>query len=178
MQTEKRLLRNAFHTQLLLVWYAFLALAVSIIKLKAGKQDDTDVTWVVFSVLVFGMSLFVSGLKFKERAAAVKRCYETLHGLYSNALGEKASTDEVQREYNLILDMCENHSQYDYFWAVCTEYLTSANKQQKKFDLTKLPTLYIYVYAVVHASIRFLIFLILYALPIVLIAVLEYRWAP
>jgi len=57
IQTEKRLLSNALQSQVLLLWYSFSGVAVSIYYLKAtaSNQDLAGVAWVVYSVLVLSI---------------------------------------------------------------------------------------------------------------------------
>ena len=176
--SEKRLLVNSFNTQVLLLWYSFCGVAVSIYHLNSanGVSDVRGVTWVVFSVLIFGISGFINGLSFKERATLIKECYETLHGLYRRSVLDESDQSEIQKEYELVLGVCENHSDYDFFSAVCIEHWTHSNPTDPQFGLSIHPTTYMYAYVFTHRAFRVLLFLIFYLLPVALLGILELRF--
>tara|TARA_Y100001933_G_scaffold226684_1_gene240843 strand:+ start:329 stop:1006 length:678 start_codon:yes stop_codon:yes gene_type:complete len=92
IQTEKRLLSNSFQAQILLLWYSFFSVFAAIYYLQVERPDAlVNVGWIAFSILTLTVSGFINGLSFKERAALVKECYETLNGIYIQArIVEKA----------------------------------------------------------------------------------------
>ena len=80
IEAEKRLLMYSFQSQVLLLWYSFSGVAASIYHLKNGTSSEE--MWVIYSVLTLCISVFISGLSFKERAALIKDSYEALNTLY------------------------------------------------------------------------------------------------
>lgn len=180
IQTEKRLLANAFQSQILLLWYSFASVAASIFYLKV---DDTDhlagVSWVVFSVLVLCISGFINGLSFKERAGLVKECYETLNGLYQRARPNDADIDALAQEYEQVLGVCENHTDDDHYRALCETYLTHPDPRGLKEStepedcLSQLPTWYHWVCVFWSVVKRWAMLITLYLLPIGIYFALE-----
>ena len=139
IQAEKRLLSNAFQSQVLLLWYSFSGVASAVYYLKEGMAIDnpeiTGIAWVVFSVLVLCISGFINGLSFKERAGLIKECYETLNGLYQKSRSQNSDVSKLGAEYDQILGVCENHSDRDYYMALCIEHLTKPGKGDKETGL-------------------------------------------
>lgn len=180
IQTEKRLLANAFQSQLLLLWYSFFGVLASIYYLKFYEAIDTDLTgvsWVSYSVLVLVMSGFITGLSFKERASLVKECYETLQQLYQEAKQDNAQTQEIAEKYQEVLGLCENHTEIDYYHALCIEHITNTSLKDEKTGIKKgldrRPSAYHWLSLIIWKAKCSLLFAILYLLPISLFVLLE-----
>lgn len=182
IQAEKRLLSNAFQSQLLLLWYTFFGVAVSIYYLKLSDNNDlAGVTWVIYSVLCLSISGFIAGLSFKERAALIKESYETLQVLYlkANSIKESNESSEVcvnshdksllANEYSSVMGLCENHTDFDYYKALCIEYLTA----QDKTKLDRAPVTYHWVSLGFWMVRRYTMLLAFYLLPLVIFIGLE-----
>jgi hypothetical protein len=176
IQAEKRLLSNAFQSQVLLLWYSFSSVASAVYYLKAVGATNTSeisgIAWVVFSVLVLCISGFINGLSFKERAGLIKECYETLNGLYQKSKTENLDVSKLVGEYDQILGVCENHSDRDYYLALCIEHVTKTGKTDKatglKEGLDRCPTWYHWLTLGYWGARRLLMFAILYALPVMI----------
>lgn len=189
IQTEKRLLSNAFQSQLILLWYSFFSVAISIYSLTNSQDSKNSVLWVVYSVLVLCISGFINGLSFKERASLVKECYESLNSLIHSANRDGANQAEIAREYESRLNACENHTDVDFALALCQEYWASSKRTRKsskeyhsKTDqqppspgiLTRIPTSHHWFLATSYLLKRTLMLLSLYSLPIFLQLALSY----
>jgi hypothetical protein len=173
IQTEKRLLSNAFQAQLILLWYSSFAVFVSVYYLKFNTNNEySGVAWVIFSVMVLMISSFTSGLGFKERAALIKECYETLSGIYHRANSNPPS-ENIENEYEQVLSVCENHTDRDFHTAICLEYWSHPNPNASPGGLTKKPTRYIWFMFVLYWLSQILFSVLMYSLPIVIFAVLE-----
>ena len=173
IQTEKRLLFNAFQSQIILLWYSLFAVFVSVYYLKFNTTSEySGVAWVVFSVMVLIISSFTSGLSFKERAALIKECYETLSGIYQKASNTSTDTT-IENEYEQVLSVCENHTDKDFYMAICLEYLSHPNPNAKTGGLTKKPTRYIWFMFGLYWLSKVIFLLFMYCLPIIIFAVLE-----
>lgn len=172
IQTEKRLLSNAFQAQLLLLWYSFCSVSASVYYLKFNPESEyAGIAWVVFSVLIMSISGFINGLSFKERATLLKECYETLNGLYQKAkLEHNSKLDEISKEYEHVLNMCENHTDRDYFIALCESHLTSEKPNE---ELDRHPTKYVWLLFIMYHITRATVLGALYALPVVLFLMVE-----
>jgi len=183
IQTEKRLLKNAFHANLLLLWYSFCSAASAIYYLNFNSNATTSalagVVWTIFSVLVLCVAGFINGLTFKERAGLAKVCYESLNKLYKRSKAETSDSNlhYQSAEYEQILSVCENHTDHDYYLALFIEHVTNSSKPDPvtrlKQGLDRRPTWYHWVYLTKSYLLYFLLLLFLYLLPIILFLALE-----
>ncbi len=182
IQTEKRLLSNTFHSEILLVWYSFFGVGVSIYYLSldsnAPSQELVGVTWIVYSVLILCLSGFIKGQSFKERASLVKECYETLRCLYQRAKFDESDIAKLSTEYDQILGVCENHTDTDYYLALCVEHLTTPGKVEQetgfKKNLDRCPTPYHWGCFILGFMRRLTMQAFFYLLPIIIFIALEY----
>jgi hypothetical protein len=186
IQAEKRLLSNAFQSQLLLLWYSFFGVAVSIFYLKftpsPGQEDLAGISWIVYSVLVLSISGFIAGLSFKERSGLIKESYETLNTFYHKANENDADIEQISAEYEQIMGLCENHTDYDYYLALCLEHVTctipvdpetglkqKVDSNGKLKGLDRCPTWYHWVSITWWLSKRYVLLTLLYLLPVLLL---------
>jgi len=168
IQTEKRLLANDFQAQLILLWYAFFSVAVSIYYLtQKSNSVIAPGVWVILSVFSLIASSYISALNFKSRAALVKECYERLDILYSLASSPDLKPDEIQAQYNDVLGLCENHIDLDYRTARCELYFSGKTDFIPKFSKYDL---FIWTY---KKFCRLALLLIIYTSPAVLFSYLE-----
>lgn len=175
IQTEKRLLSNAHHAQLLLLWYSFVSVAGSIYYLQFNSQSEySGIAWVMFSVLVLCISGFINGLSYKERAAVVKESYESLNGLYRKAKLASADEESIADEYQQILNLCENHADIDYQISLCYTYLSHECPNNAKVGLDRKPTPFIWLVVLKWLVLRFVLVFILYVLPILIFFGMEF----
>lgn len=175
IHTEKRLLANDFQSQVILLWYSFFGVSVSIYYLgfESGASEQLkSVSWVVYSVLVLVMSGFVNGLSLRSRAALIKDCYESLDQLYYKSLSD-GDQDHVFEEYQKILSLCENHTDDDFNRAVCESFLLHKTPYCKENGLSILPTRYHWFTLGWSIFKRFSFLSIIYLLPVFLFIALE-----
>jgi hypothetical protein len=171
IHAEKRLLRNAFQAQVILLWYSFAAVAASVYYLQfdSSNQEMAGIAWLVYSVLILSVSGFIQGLSFKERAALIKSCYEALNVVENAAREDGANIAELSVAYEQVLNSCENHRERDYFAALCEESLISQNPD----DLTKKPTKYVWLQYALNGLKRSVMLGVFYFMPILLFYILE-----
>lgn len=181
IQAEKRLLSNAFQSQVLLLWYSFSGVASAVYYLKKASPcsaaEISGIAWVVFSVLVLCISGFINGLSFKERAGLIKECYEALNGLYQKSKNQNPDVSKFGADYDQILRVCGNHSGRDYYLALCIEHVTKPGKVDKdtglKKDLDRCPTWYHWLTLGYWFVRRLIMLSLLYALPVLIFISLE-----
>lgn len=169
IQTEGRLLSNERQSQLLLLWYAFFSVSVSVYYLKFNSSSEyASFVWVVLSVFSLCISGYVSTQNFKGRAGLIKECYEELGLLHEESKG--ASEDMVvRRRYNEILGLCENHEDIDYRVTRCRMHLSGAR------DLDPCVGPYDYFCAIFYFLKRLSFLLVLYFLPLFIFLFLEWK---
>ena len=118
IQSEKRLLTNHTHSQLLLIYYSLWGVGFSIIAIKYDKflGDDTSILVAIFSVIILVASLVVTNFSFKERSNQFKDNYVKLQELYNNSkknTNEVEELKEIEKEYYKALKSVENHLNID-----------------------------------------------------------------
>ncbi|MDT7536077.1 SLATT domain-containing protein [Sphingobium sp. SA2] len=111
MTTEARLRLTGKVSHLLLSWYSFWIIAISVIELS-GKYTfaNSQVVVTAMSVLIFGLSLFIYGERYDDKANQFRNCYLDLQELYESSLDENAKMEQ----YAKILRIYENQSDRDY----------------------------------------------------------------
>lgn len=170
IRTEKRLLSNAFHAQLLLFLYSFFSVYASVYYLIYPQDKYAQFIWCIYAILLFGLSCLNLSLNYKERAALVKQCYLELGALYNNSKG--LSDEELSEKYSQILALCENHSDFDFNLAVMLESLkcsTSIQSDSKKFTtqyLTNTPNMKVIILLIKDWAWRYSYLILSYSVPI------------
>ena len=118
---EKRLRFNDMHSQIILIWYSFSSVAISIYYLGDTKQPIfISKIWIIFSVLVLTASIMINSFSFKERARNLKENYQKLDDLYNNYYFLKKS--QRLKAYTDLIVACENHERIDHIKAKVIRY--------------------------------------------------------
>lgn len=133
IRTERRLLSNAFHSQIILLWYSFYSVAISIYYFGAAQDAISSKSWLIYSVLVLVVSVYINGFSYKERAALIKENYERLKTLMTHAKqieSKNGDLTQVAFSYEKALKACENHRQEDYLEALYEVYESSEDKSK------------------------------------------------
>lgn len=184
IQTEKRLLSNAFQSQVILLWYSFFSVVVSLYTLKSPQSGLEGITWVCYAVLVLCISGFINGLSFKERASLVKECYESLNSIMHQASQIGADITRIANNYETRLNACENHTDRDFAIALCQEYWASSERVRSisrsyhcngstleelpKEALSRIPTSHHWFLSVTYFFYRACMLLFFYLLPVLI----------
>lgn len=124
IRAEDRLRKNDFLTQLLVNYYTLIVVGLSIWTLYDSSHAQLiSVLLIIASVLLFGLSIFLTSRDFRGRSLAFKDCYIKLDELYNETELLKAISvnlspqkiNELQKKYNDIIYSVENHTSIDYF---------------------------------------------------------------
>lgn len=165
IEASERLLRNDFHSHIIINLYATFVLIISIYDLYSTKID-LSLLAVIGSILVLITSIFISSKNFKERSNYLKTCYIKLDKLQSkiNYLSEqekKSKMLEISEEYNDILLNSENHLHVDF-----TKIKLSIPKQnrEKSTQISAEEWISFCIYLILRIS----YFTILYFLPAII----------
>lgn len=124
IHAEKRLLRNEFHSQLLMMFYSVysIALSVTLLKYKPISDDAGNVFGIILSITLFGLSFHLNARGFPARAQRFKENYthlQDLHGRLELALSQtdpvalQKAIEDVQRDYGAAIASSENHTTTD-----------------------------------------------------------------
>lgn len=122
--SEKRLLRNELHSQLLLMFYAVYSIALSAtqLKYKLISDDAAAVFGIILSVVLFGLTFHMSSRGFPARAQRFKENYTHLQELLGRLEVAECQADSsklqkaieyVQGEYRTAIANSENHTTMD-----------------------------------------------------------------
>jgi hypothetical protein len=126
---EVRLRNNDLHSQVLLVWYAVLSTAGSIVAIRHEKflGPDTDISMAVLSVGLLAISMVVASRDFKGRALMMRANHLALKTLFDELNAGTVPAIEKPPRYAKLLQECENHTSYDdpYFRVLNITRLTS-----------------------------------------------------
>lgn len=159
IRAHKRLEWLNFHSQLLLVWYAILSTTLGVLTLRRSTLlgPDTDVMATILSVALLGVSLAVTNRDFRVRAMLMRSNYLKLQSLHRELPVDSEPTTEQANKYDELLAESENHREIDDRIArVFAQGLTS-----------RTPTAFEGFYAFVWLTVRFVITLGLYVLPLI-----------
>jgi len=167
IKAEKRLLFNDLSSQLVLLWYSIFTVSVSILELKSPSTNGYfAVTMVSLSVLILCASMFIGNRNFKERAMLLKNCYELLSEVEIKTKQDNANIIDINKEYQNILNVSENHSDIDFKYALVSEYLNNHKPHDK---LTRLPTTFNFIEVIIFKIFNFLKLAVFFILPIITI---------
>ncbi|WP_186130427.1 SLATT domain-containing protein [Burkholderia gladioli] len=161
IRTHERLARNDFHSQTLLVWYAFSGAVLGIVAVRFPQVlgKNTDIISAVFSVALLAVSMLVTGRDFRGRSLEMQRNYLALQALYNKAKSTPPaiSDDDLRLEYEHLLDSAENHTGID---DICARVFGAG-------ELTsRIPTRREEAQACGYMALRFFVLFLFYCLPI------------
>lgn len=111
--SERRYKRYAIISHLALSWYAFLSIVFSIYQDRFAQSlgvVGASQAALVMSVLTFGLSLVIYGLRFDDLARIHRECYITMQKLYQSHVSDDAKLES----YGNLLEHYPNHSDSDY----------------------------------------------------------------
>jgi hypothetical protein len=170
MEAEERLNKYNFLSNLLVNYYTFFVLAFSIWTLIS---EDTDISLltVIASVGLFGVSLFLSYVGFREKAIQFKDSYQRLDELDIDvkSLLRKSNTITVEelinilnsyeKKYNEIISKTDNHSSIDYQKLAISRKLDGYKDLRLNYYLTSLGVNLFILFLFVSPILLFLYFL-------------------
>jgi hypothetical protein len=111
MTTEARLRKTALTFHLLLSWYSLCLIVLSVIDVSRRFEiESANIISACVSVAIFGLSLFIYGERYSERADEFKNCYLKLKSLYESS----THIEDKMIRYAGILAQYDNQSDEDY----------------------------------------------------------------
>ena len=152
------------------------------------SEDESQlatVAWLALSILALTASLFVTTLRFSERASLLKECYETLQELQERYQNDEVDETYVISEYKRIRGLSENHTESDFINAVCSTTLLAtpqndhsklARSQQDSdvSDSSKRPPKYMWLLFWLDKLRKLIVVAALYSLPVLLFVCIEF----
>lgn len=139
---ELRLKNNDLHSQILLVWYAIVSSAASIVALRYEKfaGPDTDIYTAILSVGLLSISLLVASRDYRGRALQMRANHIALKKFHDELKLGIIDPKQKPEIYAKLLLECENHTSYDdrYFRVFNRSGLTSRQPTSGDWALTLL----------------------------------------
>lgn len=126
INTSDRLVFTNKVTQFLINYYTLVILSISIWSLNTTDNTHFSLFTVIASLFLFGITVGVNSLNYRERIIYLKNCYIKLDDLYADLeilLSElpfiekqegKRRFIEIRNEYSKVLESVENHNAYDF----------------------------------------------------------------
>lgn len=139
MEAESRFNRYDNFSKFLITYYSAFILILSLYDI-INTTVEYNISIVSASMLILIVSLIITSMRFKERSLAHKQCYIKLDELQQE-IAKNENDDQIESEvfkkYNDVLNLTENHSEYDYFKVKYydkskEEYLTISRKELLK----------------------------------------------
>ncbi|QOX64227.1 SLATT domain-containing protein [Anoxybacterium hadale] len=131
--------RYKFLDQLLLAintYYSAFLIILSVIFLLNSNPIGIGIMLISLSILTFTFNAICMSLQFKDRYYSFKANYIELGALYNelklidcDADNSRSIFEEITKKYDLLLNMCENHTTYDYYKFLINDH----NALDKKF---------------------------------------------
>ena len=120
---EKRLLKKAVLSQILMIVYSALLVFFSISNL-ISENKSFDMLSIFGSIAVLLASVLLASQRYTERSMAMRNCYIQLDVLCTKVIQFEKNNDtdmllNCESEYSSILANIENHTDYDY---LCLRY--------------------------------------------------------
>lgn len=174
--SEKRLLRNELHSQLLLMLYAVYSITLSVtqLKYKPIPDDAAAVLGIILSVILFGLTFHMSSRGFSARAQRFKENYTHLQDLLGRLEVAECQSDSTQ------LQKAIEHAQVEYRTAIANnENHTTMDDRCARFPYGKkgtsrMLTSWDYTCILVYSLGRYLSLGLLYASPVVIYCYMLY----
>lgn len=160
IRTQVRLAKNDFHSQALLVWYAFCGAVLAILTIRYPEVlgKNTDILAAVLSTSLLVVSLMVTGRDFRGRSIDMLRNYLELQSLYRQAEQNPPpfSPQEIEKRYQSLLAEVENHTSLD---DICSRVFSTGKLT------SRIPSLVERCYAGGYIILRTVVLICLYGLP-------------
>lgn len=147
MESEKNLVTRNTLLNYTLIYYSGCLAVMSYLTLATEGSFNLTIVAGVISVILPSVNIFQYKADYSRRAANYKECYLKLGDLESKCkiLISKKESDTIDliefnqheqniyEEYNKILSMCENHSDYDYY----VFRKTQVDNRNENFSISK-----------------------------------------
>ncbi|MDT2660486.1 SLATT domain-containing protein [Enterococcus hulanensis] len=158
MESEKNLMKRNTILNYTLIYYSGCLAVMSYLTLATNGSFNLTVVAGVISVILPSVNIFQYKADYSRRAANYKECYLNLENLENEckALISKKKNGSIEpidfskmeqniyNEYNKILAMCENHSDFDYYMFRKNQVenkntnFSISNKEQNKYTFLKI----------------------------------------
>lgn len=111
----ERLQKNNLFSQLLIIWYSFLLIALTIFDKSSSIFKDSYSLTLILSIGILILSIFIMSMNYSERAIKAQILYAQLDCLF-NQVENAAQKDEktLYNQYTNLISLTENHNHNDY----------------------------------------------------------------
>lgn len=146
INTAERLKRTESFIQGLNIYYSLFLTALSIYTVTNSSQK-LSLVLIIASVVVTVSIVFLSTKRYAERAKDLKNNYIMLDQLYRDICdaNDIDELDKLGKQYTVLLNNSENHTEYDYYNAI-------KNMKDESDTLSKKQTVRHYARAILKWS--------------------------
>jgi len=160
---EARIRLAAKLLHILVSWYSFCLIVVSLIDATDNYQITyANILITSLSVGIFGLSLFIYGEKYFEKASQFRECYLKLQKLYNSGHDQ----NKMMSDYAEILDQYENQRDDDFDYMVFDAWWRRQSLKNSHGPIEISWNVIIKV--AIQKLFRYAIFLLLFASPVIL----------
>lgn len=163
MFSEDRYKRYSFLSHLLLSYYSLVMIIISVFSdaLSCNVPMYKEVT-ISFAIVLFGITLIVTGFQFDDVAKSHRECYLRLQKLLSEDLPD----DALSKNYHEVLAGYPNHRNWDYDNFIIDRTFIRGESITKGGEVSVKPTTQMYVMKVLRFSFFWCIISLLFFVPI------------
>ncbi len=156
INAEKRLLRYALISDILIPYYSLVLILINFIPTFSSSKYFTNIS-VSLSICILVVSLFISGQQYRLRASNIKNHYIELQKLLSELMTNR-NPYKIHKQYEILLSQVENHSDFDY---LCLKFQMKNVKSSNIDFPTKLEHVKYFVFAYI---LKYTIIIILFSI--------------
>lgn len=168
INTSERFKKNDLISQILIAYYSFFIIAITIVDMKIEKLNFEILT-LILSILIVIVSIFIFAMNYKERALILQTSYILMSKLYDDILEKeikKEDYSDLKNQYNMIISLTENHSDDDYL-QVMYEVRNQKKYEEVNGRWTWEKDIKRWMYKIKH----FITLLFLFILPIIILII-------
>ena len=165
INASERLNKNDFWSQVLIAYYSICLITLTIVDIK-DDNFNMETLSLILSILILTISIFIVSMNFKERSLILKTSYVKMAKLYRDVLKKEkdnANYEDLENQYNTIVELTENHSPYDYM-----ELLNSIKNNQDYETVNPKWTWTSALQLLAYRIKRFLIIISFFIIPIII----------
>lgn len=145
LQASKRLAKNGFHSNNILITYAIINICIAVMAIKEIGliSEQKDLFLIVMAIILLVAVLLITSQKFKEKSLLLKSHANELYKVYYQALeaedlDSKDRLTHLRKRYEKILNSKEVHKPIDEIMMQEPELNFSSKNMAKSIESTKV----------------------------------------
>lgn len=168
INTSERFKKNDLISQILIAYYSFFIIAITIVDIKC-ENINFEILTLILSILIVIVSIFIFAMNYKERALILQTSYVLMAKLYDDILEKENKNEDysdLKNQYNMIISLTENHSDNDYL-----QVMYEVRNQKKYEEVNGKWTYEKGTKRLMYKIKHFITLLFLFILPIIILVI-------